>query len=72
MKQSKTGWRKRDLESLYLGFGFEITAGGKHDKVRHPEFPQLFTSLPRHNKLAQYNVTNAIRPVEKLKSLKDE
>jgi hypothetical protein len=70
MRNSKKSWKRTDLEALYTGFGFVIssTTGG-HDKVTHPDFPQLITSLPRHRKIAIYNVVQAIRLIDKLKEL---
>ena len=34
--RSKSGWRYRDLEALYLCFGFEKVEGGKHVLFIHP------------------------------------
>ena len=70
MRNSKKGWKRKDLESLYTGFGFIIkNSGGPHDTVVHPEFPELITSLPRHKKLAVYIVSQAIKMVDRLKHL---
>lgn len=72
MRNSKTGWKRTDLERLYSGFGFIIKPGGSHDKVSHPEFPQLITSLPRHTRVAEYLVTQAIRLIDQLEVLEQE
>lgn len=70
MRQSKKNWKRHDLETLYKGFGFKIESSrGPHDKVYHPDFPMLVTSLPRHKELANYNVTQAISLIERLQSL---
>ncbi|MBL7162602.1 MAG: hypothetical protein ISS57_08340 [Anaerolineales bacterium] len=53
MQQSKAKWKRRDLEKLYLGFGFTITHGKKHDIVKHLDYPELRATLPRHNYLAR-------------------
>jgi hypothetical protein len=55
MRRSQDNWKRRDLETLYIGFGFIIRkkkSRAPHDKVFHPEFPRLITSLPRHRKLS--------------------
>jgi hypothetical protein len=70
MRVSKKNWKRRDLETLYEGFGFIIESSrGPHDKVVHPDYPMLITSLPRHRELAVYLVDEAIRMIEKLKIL---
>jgi len=66
-RASKAGWNRTKLDSLYVGFGFIIKNGrGPHDKVFHPDYPELFTWLPRHTKLGEYNIDNAIKLIERL------
>lgn len=66
-KRSKAGWNRTRLDSLYTGFGFIIKTGrGPHDKVYHPDHPELVTWLPRHTKLGEYNIDNAIKLIDKL------
>ncbi len=70
MRQSKKNWKRKDLETLYEGFGFTIKSGrGPHDRVFHPDFPQLFTSLPRHRELANAYIAQAIALIEQLVAL---
>ncbi|MDZ4769057.1 MAG: hypothetical protein SGJ24_08020 [Chloroflexota bacterium] len=69
MQDSRTNWKRGDLEKLYTGFGFIIKAGSAHDKITHPDYPQLFTTLPRHKKLAIAYVTQAVKLVHWLKAL---
>jgi len=71
MRRSKDGWRRTDLDTLYKGFGFiiKIKKKGPHDTVEHPDFPQFFTYLPRHRKLAKYIVNQAIKMIDSLKAL---
>lgn len=70
MRASQAGWKRNDLDRLYEGYGFIIIPGGNHDKVYHPDFPQLVTSLPRHNRVATYIVRQAIRMIERLNELR--
>jgi len=72
MRQSKANWKRRDLDSLYEGFDFVITHGKSHDIVKHPEFPELRTTLPRHNYLARGYVEYAIKLVDKLQELRKQ
>lgn len=73
MRRSKTGWKRKDIDTLYLGFGFTITPGKKHDIVRHPEFPQaraLRDVLPRHRDIAKGYVEDAAKRVDELLRLR--
>jgi hypothetical protein len=71
MRESPKNWRRRDLETVYRGFGFVIKPSrGPHDKVIHSDFPTLITSLPRHRELAIYNIIQAIDLIDKLLALK--
>ena len=72
MKQSKTGWKRHDLDKLYTGFGFVINHGGSHDIVKHPDFPQLRATLPRHSFLARGYVEFAIKLVDMLLEMQKE
>jgi hypothetical protein len=66
MKQSKVGWRRQDLDKLYRGFGFVIQHGSNHDIVKHPQYPHLRTTLPRHSYLARGYVDYAIKLIDAL------
>lgn len=72
MKASPNNWKRRDLDTLYEGFGFIITHGKSHDIVKHPQFLELRTTLPRHNKIAKIYVKIAIELVERVKSMERE
>lgn len=69
MRASKAGWSRKDLASLYIGYGFVITHGASHDIVKHPRFPALRATLPRHDKLAKAYVTLAVALVDRLQEL---
>jgi len=70
MLRSKKGWRFNDLQSLYLGFGFEKYEGGKHTMYIHPDFPQLKATVTRHKSLPIGYIQFAIKLIERLKELK--
>jgi hypothetical protein len=71
-RSSRAGWHRKELESLYFGFGFIIVSSrGPHDKVYHPDHPELITFLPRHNKIGEYNVDNAIKLIDRLIKIKE-
>jgi len=72
MRASKSNWKRADLDRLYEGFGFIILHGSNHDIVKHPDFPELRTTLPRHRELAKGYVENAVKLVDRLFELKKE
>jgi hypothetical protein len=72
MRQSKSNWKRADLDALYEGFGFVISHGGSHDVVKHPDFPALRTTIPRHNSLAKAYFVVAVKLVDKLLELKEK
>ncbi len=71
MRRSKSGWKRKDLESLYEGFGFVLQHGRKHDYYMHPEHPKLRDTLKRSRTVPEYNVRNAIRLIDRLIALED-
>jgi hypothetical protein len=72
MRRSSANWKRSDLDSLYTGFGFVIIHSGKHDTVKHPQYPHLLTRLPRHKVLAKAYVKQAVELVDKLIELMKE
>jgi hypothetical protein len=70
MRRTKSGWKRRDLESLYEGFGFVLYHGSKHDYYQHPEYPRLRDTLKRSRIVSEYSVRNAIRLINRLKEYK--
>ncbi|MCC6300160.1 MAG: hypothetical protein IT314_12750 [Anaerolineales bacterium] len=72
MKNSKSNWKRADLDTLYEGFGFVIKHGGNHDIAKHPKFPELRATLPRHRQLAKGYVEFAVKLVAKLLELQKE
>jgi hypothetical protein len=70
-RASKAGWHRNELDSLYTGFGFIIVNKAKHDKVYHPDHPELFTFIPSHTKLGEYNIDNAIKLISRLQKLEE-
>lgn len=72
MRNSKSNWKRADLDKLYEGFGFDISHGGNHDIAKHPKYPQLRATLPRHRVLAKGYVEFAVKLVEQLLQLQKE
>jgi len=72
MRNSKSNWKRTDLDKLYEGFGFVISHGGGHDIIKHPDFSQLRTTLPRHRVLAKGYVEFAVKLVDALLELQRE
>ncbi len=72
MRNSKDGWKRIDLDHLYEAFGFVIQHGRSHDIVKHPDYPRLRTTLPRHNPLAKGYVEVAVKLVDELIKLNSQ
>lgn len=69
MRATKSGWGERDLESLYLGFGFQFNEGSKHRLYFHPKYPELYTTVARHNSLAKGYAEKAVKLIDRLKKM---
>ena len=68
-RHSKANAKPRNIKALYLAFGFTIEPRTRHDVATHPNYPELFGSIPRHRKLAVYVADQAIELIEQLLSL---
>ena len=66
MREAKSGWSAKDLESLYLGFGFEYREAKAHRFYFHPDHPQLCTTVARHSVLAVGFVVTAVKLIDQL------
>ena len=65
-KSSPYGWRRSELDKLYIYYGFLIEFGAKHDIVKHPSFPDLRASLTRSSSgLHPDYVRHAVDMIEK-------
>jgi hypothetical protein len=69
MRASKADWSFKDLETLYLGYGFSYREGGSHRFYYHPKYPMLYATVARHTSLAKGYVVAAIRLVDQLQQL---
>lgn len=69
MRASKAGWGEKDLETLYLGFGFQVREGSRHRFFYHPKYPQLYATVARHNSLAKGYIATAVKLVDQFKQL---
>ncbi|MDP2728188.1 MAG: hypothetical protein Q8P59_11680 [Dehalococcoidia bacterium] len=72
MQRSKVGWRFKDLDTLYRGFGFECREGAKHALYIHPNFPELITTVGRHRSLPIGYINDAIKLIKRLKEKEAE
>lgn len=72
MRQSKSNWKRIDLDKLYEGFGFTIIHGKSHDVAKHLEFKELRATLPRHNDLAKGYVEYAVKLIDRMLELRKE
>ena len=66
MRRTKSGWKPRDFEALYTGFGFESIDAAKHTKYRHAAHPQLWTMVKRADPLSKAYAEEAVTLIERL------
>jgi predicted RNA binding protein YcfA (HicA-like mRNA interferase family) len=70
MSASKAGWHPKDLEKLYVGFGFVYRDKGKHRVYTHPSYPELIATVTRGNKLAVGYIQTALKLLGRLDQLR--
>jgi hypothetical protein len=67
MRSSKAGWRMRDLQALYRGFGFEQEEGSKHTLFIHPQHPELRATVTRSSgELPRGYIVQAVHLIDAL------
>jgi len=71
MRGSKANRKREDLIALYKGFGFEVESRTKHDRVWHPDHPELYDHIPRHRRLAVAYVAKAVKLIDRLHRLQE-
>lgn len=73
MQRTKSGWGQKDLEQLYLSFGFDKREGGNHTIYTHPAAPAVLrATVARHNSLATGYIQTAIKLIRHLKSIEGD
>lgn len=73
MLRTKNGWGQRDLEQLYLSFGFDRREGANHTVYSHSADPRVLrATVARHGSLATGYIQTAIKLIRHLKSLQDK
>jgi len=72
MRRSTAGWKYTDLVKLYEGLGFEIRHGARHDVIKHPLYPELRATLPRHTSVAKAYIAKALELVDRLKEIEQQ
>ena len=66
MQQTPFGWGQEDFRRLYRAYGFEVIEGKRHIVVRHPDHPDLNTTVARHQELPPVYARTAVRLIEEL------
>jgi hypothetical protein len=72
LRRSKANCGRRDLELLYLGYGFRIRIGEKHDMAIHEKYKHLRGTLPNHTSFAIGYVTCAINLIDEVLRLEQQ
>ena len=71
MKQTKDGWRPKDFETLYEGYGFTKKEGGNHTTYTNAEYG-LIVQVARHNSLATGYAAQAVKTITALLELQTQ
>jgi len=66
IRRTPFGWGQDDLRHLYLAYGFEVRQGARHLVIRHPDHPDLATTVARHDELPPAYARTAIRLIDEL------
>lgn len=69
MSASKSGWGWKDLDRIYLSYGFTKREGGNHTVYSHPAYRQLRATVARHRSLPKGYITTALRLINQLEHL---
>jgi hypothetical protein len=72
LRRSKANCTRHDLEVLYLGYGFRIRIGKKHDMAIHEKYKHLRGTLPNHTSFAIGYVTCAIDLIDEVLRLEKQ
>lgn len=73
MLRTKTGWGQKDLEQLYLSYGFDKREGGNHSVCSHAADPRVLrATVARHGSLAIGYIQTAIKLIRHLKALQEK
>jgi hypothetical protein len=72
LRRSKANCTRHDLEVLYLGYGFRIRIGSKHDIAIHKKYEHLRGTLPNHASFAIGYVTCAVNLVDEVLRLEKQ
>jgi hypothetical protein len=67
-QNTQSGWKRQEIDRLYIGFGFTIRHGQNHDIVSHPNYPDLRATLPRQKIMKPVYVRQAVRLIDALLS----
>lgn len=69
-RRAPNGWTYRDLVRLLLGAGFVATEQSNHTVFRHPDYPDLQISVPRHRDIKAYLVRDALAIIDEAQKRK--
>lgn len=64
MRRSKAGWHLRDLDRLYIGFGFERVEGSKHVLYIHSRYSELRATVTRSTTIPKGYISHAVQLID--------
>ena len=69
MRATQSGWKPRDFQRLYEGFGFQKEEGGNHTRYQHCKYRHLIATVGRHPRLTPGYANDAVELIDCLKQL---
>lgn len=70
MRRSKADWGLKDFRTVYNGYGFVESEGGKHVRFIHPVYPELHATVSRGTSLAKGYAADAVKLIDRLEELR--
>jgi hypothetical protein len=66
MRRTKHGWRPSEVRAAYLGYGFSVDAGRKHDLYQHRRYPDLIATMTRSDPVKPAYIEDLLKLLDDL------
>lgn len=72
MRRPSSGWKPKDFEALFRGFGFEMDEGGNHTTYIHATYSDMIFQVPRHKSLSNFYARETVKLIDRLREREAE
>jgi len=69
MKASAANKTQQDMETVALGYGFDVWEGKNHTTYQHPKYHELIGQWPRHGDILPDYVKELLKKIGKLEEM---